>query len=207
MPGDPHQSEAEGRRCENRVHRAGQPLGEWIRGELQRQASRRTARRRDLLHVEGGPDRDRELAAPLQRRAPSCFSGLQAAGTRGVSACPCSVAVCAHSNGSDGHDPAGADGAAKLTLQLDHSMGAGQLLAARKVNIRPRCLRVWPRRRAIEVTTAAIPLSRSESWMKLTQELRELIRDYQLLDRQALHRMQVLGGLRGSINLLQELLS
>lgn len=43
--------------------------------------------------------------------------------------------------------------------------------------------------------------------MKLTQELRELIRDYQLLDRQALHRMQVLGGLRGSINLLQELLS
>jgi len=36
------------------------------------------------------------------------------------------VAVCAHSNRSDGHDPAGAQDAAKLTLQLDHSMGAGQ---------------------------------------------------------------------------------
>jgi|SRR6476646_865531 hypothetical protein len=43
--------------------------------------------------------------------------------------------------------------------------------------------------------------------MKLTQELRELIRDFQLLDHHALNRMQALGGLRGSINLLQELLS
>ena len=49
------------------------PGSPWENGymrELQRQASRRTAQRRDLLHVEGGPDRDRELAAPLQRRAP-----------------------------------------------------------------------------------------------------------------------------------------
>jgi len=36
------------------------------------------------------------------------------------------VAVCAHSNRSDGHVPAGAEPVPKLTLQLDHSMGAGQ---------------------------------------------------------------------------------
>jgi len=49
---------------------------------------------------------------------------LQAAGVRSVRACPCSVAVCAHSNRSDGHAPPGAEVAAKLTLPLDHSMGA-----------------------------------------------------------------------------------
>jgi hypothetical protein len=41
-----------------------------------------------------------------------------------VRACPCSVAVCAHSNRSDGHASAGAETVPKLTLQLDHSMGA-----------------------------------------------------------------------------------
>ena len=70
-------------------------------------------------------DRDRELAAPLQRRAPPCLAGLQAAGTRSVRACPCGVAVCAHSYClSDGHAPPGAETAAKLTLPLDHSTGA-----------------------------------------------------------------------------------
>jgi hypothetical protein len=41
--------------------------------------------------------------------------------------------------------------------------------------------------------------------MKLTKELRELLRDYQLLDRGALHRMRVVGGLWGSMRRLQEL--
>ena len=105
------------------------PGSPWENGYVEsfnRQASRRAARRRDLLQAARGSDRDRELAAPLQRRASPCFSGLQAAGTRSVRACPCSVAVCAHSNRSDGHVPAGAEPAPKLTLQLDHSMGAGQ---------------------------------------------------------------------------------
>src|SRR3990172_2279867 len=92
-------------------------MGEWLYRELQRQASRRTARRRDLLYVEGSTDRDRELAAPLQRRAPPCLSGLQAAGTRSVRACPCGVAPA---------PPPSADPAAKLTFQLDHSRGAVQ---------------------------------------------------------------------------------
>jgi transposase InsO family protein len=52
--------------CQNRLHRARQPVGERLRRELQRPPARRAARRRDLLHAEGGTDRDRELAAPLQ---------------------------------------------------------------------------------------------------------------------------------------------
>ena len=67
----------------------------------------------------------KEAAAPLQRSAPPCFSGPQAAGTRSVRACPC-VAVCTHSIRSDGNAPTGAEVAIKLTLQLDHSVGAGQ---------------------------------------------------------------------------------
>ena len=79
-----------------------------------------------------------ELAAPLQRRATACFSGLQAAGTGGVRACPCSVAVCAHSNRSDGHASAGAETVPKLTLQLDHSMGADQQLSELEMIVRRR---------------------------------------------------------------------
>ena len=41
---------------------------------------------------------------------------------------PCGVAVCAHSNRSDGHAPPGAEAAAKLTLPLDHSTGADHRL-------------------------------------------------------------------------------
>ena len=47
-------------------------------------------------------------------------------GTGSVRACPCSVAVSAHSNRSDRHAYAGAETVPKLTLQLDHSMGADQ---------------------------------------------------------------------------------
>jgi hypothetical protein len=42
--------------------------------------------------------------------------------------------------------------------------------------------------------------------MKSTKELPEFLGDYQLLDRGALHRMRIVGGLRGSMGLLQELL-
>ncbi|MBM3543532.1 MAG: pentapeptide repeat-containing protein, partial [Alphaproteobacteria bacterium] len=55
-------------------------------------------------------------------------------------ACPGSVAVCAHSNRSDGHDPAGAQDAAKLTLQLDHSMGAGHHRAWYEISVRSQAL-------------------------------------------------------------------
>ena len=37
--------------CQNGLHRARQPMGERVRGELQRPLARRAARRRDLLHA------------------------------------------------------------------------------------------------------------------------------------------------------------
>jgi hypothetical protein len=55
----------------------------------------------------------------------TCLAGLQTAGAGGVRPRPCRAAVCAPSNRSDGHAPPGAQTAAKLTLQVDHSMGAG----------------------------------------------------------------------------------
>ena len=111
-------------RCQDRLHRARQSVGERFRGEFQRSASRRTARRRDLLHVERGPDHDRKLATKLQRHSPACLARLQTAGAGSVR--PALAAWPSARNRSDGHASAGAETAAKLTLQLDHSMGADQ---------------------------------------------------------------------------------
>jgi len=54
---------------------AGQPLGERLHRELQRSPARRATRRRNLLHSPRGPNRHRELAAPLQARitTPICL--------------------------------------------------------------------------------------------------------------------------------------
>jgi hypothetical protein len=57
---------------------------------------------------------------------PQGFARLQATGTGGVRACARRVAVCAPSYRSDGHAPAGAKTAVKLTLQLHHSRGPDQ---------------------------------------------------------------------------------
>jgi len=53
--------------CRALVHRAREPVGERLLRELQRQASRRDAQQRDLLHPTGGGDPDRELAQRVQR--------------------------------------------------------------------------------------------------------------------------------------------
>ena len=76
--------------------------------------------------LKEGIDRDRKLAPALQCHPTPCFPGLQTAGTRSVRARAYRVAVCAPSIRSDGHAPAGANIAAKLTLKPDHSLGAGQ---------------------------------------------------------------------------------
>jgi hypothetical protein len=77
-----------------------------------------------LYTLKEGADRDRKLAPALQRRTTPCLARLQTAGAGGVRPRVRRVAVCAPSNCSDGHAPVGAETAAKLTLQLDHSMGA-----------------------------------------------------------------------------------
>jgi transposase InsO family protein len=38
----------------------------------------------DLLHLEGGSDRDRKLAAPLQHRASTLIAGISTAGTEAL---------------------------------------------------------------------------------------------------------------------------
>ena len=103
------------------------PGSPWENGYVESfnaQPARRAARRRDLLHAAGGPDRHRELAAPLQHRSAACLARLQATSTGGVRACLRRVAGCATPTGSAGHASAGAETVPKLTFQLDHSMGA-----------------------------------------------------------------------------------
>ena len=41
-------------------------MGERLRGELQREVPRRAAQPRDLLHAEGGPNTDRDVAQGVQ---------------------------------------------------------------------------------------------------------------------------------------------
>ena len=99
------------RRSQDRLHRAGKSVGEWLLRKLQRKAARRTAQRRNLLHIEGGTDRDRKLAAALQHGASTLVAGIPTAGTRGTRLA----------------DKArGANASSKLTFQPDHSVGAGQ---------------------------------------------------------------------------------
>ena len=63
-----------------------EPGSPWENGyceSLQRKAARRTAQRRNLLHVEGGQDRDRNLATALQHGASTLIAGISTASTRG----------------------------------------------------------------------------------------------------------------------------
>src|SRR5262245_8448355 len=112
-------------RCQDRLHRAGQSLGEWLHRELQRAPSRRAARRRNLLLTPRGPNRHRELAAPLQHDQAARLTWIQATGTGGIRARLRRVAGCAIPSGSAGH--AGETANLKLTFHLDHSEGADQL--------------------------------------------------------------------------------
>ena len=61
---------------EDRLHHAGQPVGERLHRKFQRAPARRTAQRRDLLHLARSPDRHRELAPSLQYRSPACLNRL-----------------------------------------------------------------------------------------------------------------------------------
>src|SRR5262249_53535297 len=89
---------------------------------LQRAPSRRAARRRNLLLTPRGPNRHRELAAPLQHDQAARLTWIQATGTGGIRARLRRVAGCAIPSGSAGH--AGETANLKLTFHLDHSEGA-----------------------------------------------------------------------------------
>jgi transposase InsO family protein len=104
----------------------GSPWGERLHRELKRPPARRAAGRGDLLFAEGGADRDRELAAPLQCYPPTCVAWISAAGPRSLCTSARRVAVCALGIRSDGHAHAGVENWAKLTFESGHSRGADQ---------------------------------------------------------------------------------
>ena len=62
------------------VHRAGESLGERVCRIVQREVARRTARPRDLLHVDGSKDLDRTVASAVQHSSAAQRVGLSAAG-------------------------------------------------------------------------------------------------------------------------------
>ena len=89
--------------------------------ELQFQASRRVAERRDLLQPRRGPDRDRVLAPALQHKAPALVARLSTPCTSGGA-----VAGFATRTRYAGHRKRGAETRHALRLKSDHLMGAGQ---------------------------------------------------------------------------------
>ncbi len=65
-------------------HRTGESVGERLLRKLQRKTAGRMLKRRDLLLVEGGADRDRKMAGGVQHAAATLVVGLQAAGAGGL---------------------------------------------------------------------------------------------------------------------------
>jgi len=108
----------------NPLTRASLIREEWVRRELQRASARRTPEWRDLLHTQGGADRDRKLEASLQHCAPTCIAGIPAPGTGGVRASVLRLAVCARPTSSAGQATRGGAAYRALTLPLDHRVGA-----------------------------------------------------------------------------------
>ena len=102
---------------QDRLHRTRKSMGERILRELQRQAARRTAQRRNLLHVEGG-----QIMIESWRRHYNKIRPHSSLGYRPP----------APEASSGQHKASGANTAAKLTLQMDHRGGRS------KNQIRPR---------------------------------------------------------------------
>src|SRR5918998_2835260 len=115
-----------GCRCKDRLHRARQPLAEWLCRELQLQAPGRAAGWRDLLHAEAGADRHCELAAALQHDPAALCSWLSTTRARGRHA---RALGCATPTSFAERAPAGAKTNPQLTCKPDHLIGAGHWLA------------------------------------------------------------------------------
>jgi len=72
------------RRCRvaDGLHRESQPVGERLRGELQREASRRAAERRGVQHATRGAGADRGMASSLQSGPAALVLGVPSTRTR-----------------------------------------------------------------------------------------------------------------------------
>jgi putative transposase len=67
-------------RRKDRLHHAGQSMGERLHRKLQRAPARPASRWRDLLHAARSRDRHRELATTLQYGSPACLDRLPGSG-------------------------------------------------------------------------------------------------------------------------------
>lgn len=89
---------------------------------LQRRDARQTDERGDLLHSGRGSDPDRSLATALKHRQAAQLAGLSAPGSGNGDAAMAALRF--------RHAPPpvslGAGGGSALTINTDHSMGAGQ---------------------------------------------------------------------------------
>src|SRR6187551_2568491 len=119
-------------------------MGKRILRKLQRQAARRTAQRRNLLHIKGGKDRDRRLAAALQQGASTLVTRLSASSAGG--------------DRLASTEASGANARSKLTSQTDHSVGAGHPSATESA-IRPSA-KTTTANKSILPSLAAIFVSR-----------------------------------------------
>jgi len=110
-------------RCQDGLHHPRITVGERLCRELQRSSAGRTPEWRDLLHSEGGTDRDRELETTLQHRPPPRVARIPPTRPGGVHASLHRLAGCARPSGSA--DQATYGGAAYRTLALisDHLVG------------------------------------------------------------------------------------
>ena len=111
-------------RGEDAVHHPGQPMGEWLLRVLQRLAARRAPGWGDLLYAGRGQDTDRGLAPTLQHHPPALQPGLSPAGPG--SGYPASAAL--RLRFAPPADGTGGKRTHALTINTDHSVGAGHAL-------------------------------------------------------------------------------
>ena len=108
-------------RREDALHHARQPMGEWLLRKLQWLDARRALERGDLLHLGRGSDPDRSLASSLQHRQAAQLAGLSSTrpgnGDPAMAALRFRFAPPAASHGAGGN--------LALTINADHSVGAG----------------------------------------------------------------------------------
>ena len=109
-------------RREDALHHTWQPMGEWLLWVLQWLDARRALERGDLLHSGRGSDPDRSLATALQHRKAAQLPGLSASGSGNGHAAMAALRF-RYAPPAASH---GARGNLALTINTDHSVGAGQ---------------------------------------------------------------------------------
>ena len=101
-------------------------MGEWLLRELQRLDARRALERGDLLHPGRSSDHDRSLAKALQHHQAAQLAGVSSTGPGNGDAAMAALRF-RFAPPTASH---GAGGSFTLTINTDHSVGAGQWLCS-----------------------------------------------------------------------------